>query len=119
MGLATRAARDMRKVVRGEGGPHRRLRDRLLVVLVVSVAVDLVCSVIALVAERGAAGSSIHTYGTAVFWTTTQLLTVSSQMSNPVTSGGRVLDVFMEIYAMTAITALAGTFGAFFHQNSD
>src|SRR5450759_1900401 len=36
-------------------------------------------------------------------WTTTQLLTVSSQIKDPITVGGRILDVFMETYAITVI----------------
>ena len=46
-----------------------------------------------------------------MFWTTTQLLTVSSQIKNPITVGGRILDVFMEIYAV--IAGLAGAIGSF------
>jgi ABC-type antimicrobial peptide transport system permease subunit len=109
---------EARKVVTAATPTHRELRERLAVVFVVSVGVDLVCSVIAWAAEHGAQGTDIHSYGTAIFWTTTQLLTVSSQMSNPLTSTGRILDVFMEIYAITAVTGLAGTFGAFFHRRS-
>jgi hypothetical protein len=37
---------------------------------------------------------------------------VSSQIKNPISVGGRVLDVFMEIYAITVIAALAGASGA-------
>ena len=48
-----------------------------------------------------------------MFWTTTQLLTVSSQIKNPITVGGRILDVFMEIYAITVIAGLAGAIGSF------
>jgi hypothetical protein len=48
-----------------------------------------------------------------MFWTTTQLLTVSSSMQNPISFPGRVLDVVMEIYAITVIAALAGALGAF------
>jgi hypothetical protein len=40
-------------------------------------------------------------------------LTVSSSFKDPISPGGRVLDVFMEIYAITVIAALAGAFGAF------
>jgi hypothetical protein len=48
-----------------------------------------------------------------VFWTTTQLLTVSSQIKNPISAGGRVLDVFREIWAVTVIATLAGALGSF------
>ena len=38
---------------------------------------------------------------------------MSSQIKNPISAGGRVLDVFMEIWAITVIAALAGAFGSF------
>jgi hypothetical protein len=41
------------------------------------------------------------------------LLTVSSSIKNPVTVGGKILDVFMEIYAITVVAALAGAFVSF------
>lgn len=49
-------------------------------------------------------------------WTTTQLLTVSSQLKNPISLGGRILDVFMEVYAITVIATLAGALGSFFQK---
>jgi hypothetical protein len=51
-----------------------------------------------------------------MFWTTAQMLTVSSQMPNPVTTGGKIIDLFLEFWAITAVTAVAGSFGAFFHR---
>jgi hypothetical protein len=118
MALARRAMQELRDVATGATETHRHLRDRIVVALVASVAVDVVCSVLALVAERGAKGADVHSLGTAAFWATSQLLTVSSSMTDPVTTGGRVLDVFMEIYAITVVTAMAGSFGAFFHRRS-
>jgi GDP-mannose 6-dehydrogenase len=55
----------------------------------------------------------VGTVGSALFWTTTQLLTVSSSFKNPISSGGRILDVFMEAYAIIVIATLAGALGAF------
>ena len=43
-----------------------------------------------------------------------QLLTVSSQMRNPVTTAGRFVDVVLEIWALFVVTAVAGSFAAFF-----
>jgi hypothetical protein len=36
-----------------------------------------------------------------------------SSIKNPISVGGRILDVFMEIYAITVIAALAGAIGSF------
>jgi hypothetical protein len=107
------AAREIRDVVRAATPTHRRLRDSLLTVVTATVGVDLLCAVAAFLLERHSHQTEIKTLGSAVFWTTTQLLTVSSQLKNPISTGGRVLDVFMEIYAITVIATLAGAFGSF------
>jgi hypothetical protein len=57
--------------------------------------------------------------GGAAFWTTTQLLTVSSQIKNPISAGGRILDVLMEIYAITVIAMLAGAIGSFLQKRGE
>ena len=62
-----------------------------------------------------AKGTDIHTYGQAVFFSTVQVLTVSSSLKNPLTVAGRVLDVVLELWAVFVITAVAGSFASFFH----
>jgi len=39
---------------------------------------------------------------------------VSSQISNPLTGAGRVVDVFLELWALVVVTGVAGSFAAFF-----
>jgi hypothetical protein len=112
------AGREIAAVARGDSTTHRHLRDRLLAMLVLSLVVDLVCGVLIYFFERNAPGTAIRSIGSALFFSSTQLLTVSSQMANPLTTAGRVLDVAMEFYAITVVTALAGSFGAFFHRRS-
>ncbi len=107
------AGREARAIFRAETPTHRRFRDHLVVIALATVGVDLICAVLAFFLERHAAQTEIETLGSAFFWTTTQLLTVSSSIKNPISTGGRVLDVFMEAYAITVIAALAGAFGAF------
>jgi len=82
-------------------------------IIVATVSVDLLFAIAAFLLERHSQQTEIKTFGSAAFWTTTQLLTVSSQIKNPISVGGRVLDVFMEIYAITVIAALAGALGSF------
>jgi hypothetical protein len=41
-------------------------------------------------------------------------LTVSSSLKNPITGGGRIVDIVLEIWAVFVITALAGSFASFF-----
>jgi hypothetical protein len=113
MRLMGRAARELRAVFRGETPTHRRYRDHLTVIVLATVGIDLVCTVLAFFLERGAAGTEIHTLGSAFFWTSTQLLTVSSSIKDPISFGGRALDIVMEAYAITVIATLAGATGAF------
>jgi hypothetical protein len=113
-----RAAREVAAVARAETPTHQHLRERLTAVLALTLVVDLFCGVLSWALERGADGSDITNMGTALFFSSTQLLSVSSSMSNPVTPFGRVLDIGMEAYAITVVAALAGSFGAFFHRRS-
>lgn len=50
----------------------------------------------------------------ALFFATAQILTVSSSMKNPVTHAGQVVDVGLEMWGVFVITAVAGSFAAFF-----
>jgi hypothetical protein len=107
------AAREFRDVVRAATPTHRRLRDHFVTITVATVGVDLLCAIAAFLLERHAQQTQIKTVGSAAFWTTTQLLTVSSSVMNPISGGARVLDIFMEIYAITVIATLAGAIGSF------
>ena len=103
-------------VVRGDTRTHELLRSRLVFLLLVTVIVDAVASVLILLFERHAPNTEITNIGDAVFWTSTQLLTVSSQLRNPISAPARVLDVFLQAYAISVVAVLAGSFGAFFHR---
>jgi hypothetical protein len=96
------------------GERHQRLVARMIVAGVLTLIVDLVGTLLIWRFERDAHGSGIHTLGDALFFTTVQLLTVSSQLPNPLTTAGRVVDVFLEIWALFVVTTVAGSFAAFF-----
>jgi hypothetical protein len=113
------AAREGYAVVRASTPTHRRFRDRLTAVVVATVGMDAVCALLAFAFEHHAKQTQINNVGDALFWTSTQLLTVSSSIQNPITTAGRVLDVLMEAYAITVIATLAGAAGAFFHKRGD
>ena len=93
---------------------HRRLVARLLVALSVTLVVDLVGAVLVWLTERHAHGTDIHGFGDALFFTTVQLLTISSQMANPLTAAGRVVDVGLEVWAIVVVASVGGSFAAFF-----
>jgi hypothetical protein len=119
MGPLASAVREIWRVVRADTETHRHLRERIVAVAALSFVVNLVCAVLVFLFERNAKGSDVKSIGSALFYSSTQLLTVSSSMKNPLTTAGRVLDVAMEAYAITVVASLAGMFGAFFHRRSD
>ena len=118
MSVARHASRELSLLRRGATPAHANLRRRILLVLVATLIVDVAFAGLALLTEQGGDGTQIHNYWDAWFWTTTQLLTVSSQMPNPVTDAGRIVDVVLQAYAITIVASLAGMFGAFFHHRS-
>ncbi len=93
---------------------HRRLVARLTIALALTLLVDAVCAVLVWRLERHAAGTEIHSFGDAIFFSTVQLLTVSSQLKNPLTTAGRFVDVALEVWAIVVVAWMAGSFGAFF-----
>jgi hypothetical protein len=107
------AGTGIRDVFRARTPTHARLRDQLVAVLTVTIGVDLLCALLAFLFERHSQQTQIKSFGSALFWTSTQLLTVSSSIQNPISTAGRVLDVLMEIYAITVVASLAGMLGAF------
>jgi hypothetical protein len=94
--------------------PHNVLRRRLLEALVLIAVVDAVGTTLMWLFENDVARSEIHNLWDAFFFTTVQLLTVSSQMPNPVTTGGRVVDIALELTALFLVSGIAGVFASFF-----
>ena len=106
---------ELAMVLRGESRTHQFLRSRLTFLIVTTLALDLVASVLMYLLEHDARGTDFHTFGGALFWVSAQLTTVSSQMSNPVTPAGRVLDLFLELWAISVVATAAASIAAFFH----
>jgi hypothetical protein len=107
------SAIEVRDVLRAGTPTHGRLRDRLVAVALATAGFDLVCGVLAFLFEHHQKQTQIESLGSALFWTTTQMLTVSSNIQNPISFPARVLDIVMEIYAITVIGSLAGALGSF------
>ena len=104
------------KVARGHTATHEHLRNRLLTLFLATLIVDVVASALILSFERHEPGTGITNIGDSLFWTSTQLLTVSSQLPNPLSTPARVLDVLLQGWAISVVAMLAGAFGAFFHR---
>ena len=93
---------------------HQRLVARLTIALGLTLVVDVVGAVLVWRLERHANGTEIHGFGDALFFSTVQLLTISSQLKNPLTAAGRIVDVALEVWAIAVVAAMAGSFSAFF-----
>src|SRR5664280_2235613 len=96
------------------GERHRRLLARLLLAFGLSILVYAVGAVLTWVFESGQKGGDIKGFGDAAFFAAVQMLTVSSQIKNPLTVAGRIVDVGLEVWAIFVVTVVAGSFATFF-----
>ena len=94
-----------------------RFRSRVATLVGASLALDLVAAALALSFEHGA-HDAFSSYFDALFWTTTQLLTVSSQLPNPERAATKVLDVVLEAWAIIVVASLAATFSDLLHHRT-
>jgi hypothetical protein len=108
-------ATEVRMVLRGESRTHRFLRARVTFLAGATLLLDAIATVAMYMLEHDDRGSGFDDLGGALFWVSAQLTTVSSQMPNPVTTAGRVLDIVLEVWAITVAATLAASLAAFFH----
>jgi len=93
---------------------HRRLVARLMLVVLLSLVVDAIGTLLIWATESGVKAGDVHGIGDAAFFTTVQLLTVSSQIRNPLTAAGKVVDIGLELWAVIVVAGSAGAIAAFF-----
>jgi hypothetical protein len=93
---------------------HRRLASRLVIVLGLTTVVDAIGTTLVYCFERNVGQTDIHSVFDAFFFTSVQLLTVSSQIKNPLSLAGRIVDLFLEIWAVLVVAGSAGAIASFF-----
>jgi hypothetical protein len=93
---------------------HRRLVSRLVLVLMLTVVIDVIGTALVYAFERNVPQTDIHSLFDAFFFSTVQLLTVSSQIKNPLSVAGRVVDIFLEVWAVVVVAGSAGAIASFF-----
>ena len=86
----------------------------MLLALTIVLAVDFVGAVLMWTFEDGKPRSEIGNLWDAFFFSTVQLLTISSQMPNPVTTPGRIVDIALELVGVGFVSAIAGSFASFY-----
>lgn len=101
------------------GTESKRVIRRIAALFVFTVVVTFVCAGLMYAFERHAPDTQITSFGTALYWSAAQLLTLGSPLDDPVSIAGRVLSVFMDVYAVVIIGTLSGTLGAYFLHRID
>src|SRR5437763_1768843 len=105
---------EARMVARAETRTHEVLRSRLMFLLLATVALDVVGTLLMFALEHDDRRSGFSTLGGALFWTSAQLTTVSSQEPNPVTGLGKVVDIGLEVWSISVVATLAASLATFF-----
>ena len=105
---------EARMLLRGASHTHRVLRGRIAFLVAWTVGLDAAGTVLMYLFEHGKRSSGFDDLGGALFWVSAQLTTVSSQMPNPVTTPGRVVDIVLEVWAVSVVAALAASLASFF-----
>jgi hypothetical protein len=104
-------------VARASSRTHYHLRRRLLIIFGATAVFAVICTFIVYLTEHRAQGTEIHSLFDSFLFTTSQLLTGSS-VANPHTDIGKLLELVFDLWAITVVASLAGSFGAFFHARS-
>jgi ion channel len=94
--------------------PHHQLRRRVRSALTIVLVADAVGTALMWISDKEKPRSEIHNLWDAFFFSTVQLLTISSQMRNPVTTPGRIVDIFLELVGVGFVSAVAGSFASFY-----
>jgi hypothetical protein len=104
-------------VARAKSKTHYHLRRRILIIFGATAVFSVICTVVIYLAEHGHKGSEIDSLWQSFLFSTSQLLTGSS-VANPTTDLGKILELVFDLWAITVVASLAGSFGAFFHARS-
>jgi hypothetical protein len=111
------AGHEVMAVARGSSKTHSHLRRRILIIFGTTAVFAVICTLLVYLVEHEAHGTEIHSLKDSFLFTTSQLLTGSS-VANPSTDLGKILELVFDLWAITVVASLAGSFGAFFHARS-
>src|ERR1700742_3739209 len=111
------AGHEVVAVARASSKTHYHLRRRILIIFGTTAVFAVICTLIVYLTERHAHETEIRTLFDSFLFTPSQLLTGSS-VANPHTDLGKLLELIFDLWAITVVASLAGSFGAFFHARS-
>src|SRR5437868_843478 len=96
-------------VARANTPTHAHLRRRLAVIFAATAVMAVICTLVVYFTERHAKGTEIHDLFDSFIFSTSQLLTASS-VASPQTDFGKVLELFFDLWAISVVATLAGSF---------
>lgn len=111
------AGHEVMAVARASSKTHYHLRRRITIIFGTTAVFALLCTLVVFLTEHNAKHTEIHSLWDAFLFSTSQLLTGSS-VANPKTNLGKILELIFDLWAITVVASLAGSFGAFFHARS-
>jgi hypothetical protein len=109
-------ARELVDPVRGDKPHHERLHRRVLAILTATLCLEVAATLLMFSFHGLEKSRSLDELGDAAVWSASQLLAGGSSLS---TSSfiGHVLEVVLELWALTFVAALAASVAAFLQQN--
>ena len=105
-----RALQTVRDTLFSDAPRYQQFRRHLYEITAATTFVIAIGTVLVYLFERDATGTQITNFGDALCWTTAQALTISSAMPNPLSTGGRIVDVFLMGYGVVFIGAVVAVF---------
>jgi hypothetical protein len=103
------------RALRKPGSANELLLARVTVLVMLTVILVLAAAFVFYRLERNAPGSEVTTYGDALFWTSSQITTISSSLANPISTGGRILAVLTDLVSIAMVSLLFGTIAQHIH----
>jgi hypothetical protein len=103
------------RALREPRSANELLLARVTVLAMTTVILVLVGAFVFYRLERSAPGSEVTTYGDALFWTSSQITTISSSLANPISTGGRIFAVLTDLASIAVVSLLFGTIAQHIH----
>ena len=102
------SVRHVLRALREPRSANELLLARLTVLVVLTVILNSRTPSCSIGSKRNAPGSEV-TAGDALFWTSSQITTISSSLANPISTGGRILAVLTDLVSIAMVSLLFGT----------
>jgi hypothetical protein len=109
------AGRGLIRALRQPTSANQLLVARVIVLFAFTVVMDLIVAFAFYRLEREAPGTEVRTYMDSLFWTSSQITTISSSLRNPITTGGRVLAIVTDFVAVAMVSLLFGSIAQHIH----